>query len=115
MSKRLDQDSKPMEISEQIPDLLWQAFPPDRHDNRKSWLARVARSLAWKQRRVKALFYLEARVVTASEWQTLQRRIEALKAAELQHQEQSNELREAYRAAGADRAVAGGTGIVAGD
>lgn len=111
MSKRLDQESKHMESSEQIPDLLWRVCPPDRHDNRKSWLARVARTLAWKHRRVKALFYLEARIVTADEWRTLNQRLDALKAAERRHQEQTDELREAYRAAREDRVVAGGNPV----
>ena len=115
MSKRLDQESKRMESSEQIPDLLWRACPPDRHDNRKSWLARVARTLAWKHRRVKALFYCEARVVTADEWRTLNQRLDALKAAERRHQEQTDELQQAYRAAREDRPVAGGKGLGLGD
>ena len=111
MSKRLDQESKAVESNAQIPDLMWRAVPPDRHDNRKSWLARVARTLVWKHRRVKALFYCEARVVTADEWRTLNQRLDALKAAERRHQEQTHELREAYRAAREDRAVAGGSAV----
>lgn len=115
MSKRLDQESKHVESSAQIPKLMWQAFPPDQHDNRKSWIARVARALSWKNRRVKALFYCEARVVTADEWRTLNQRLDALKAAERRHQEQSDELREAYRAAREDRAVDGGCAFGLGD
>lgn len=111
MSKRLDQESKAVESNAQIPDLMWRAVPPDRHDNRKSWLARVARTLVWKHRRVKALFYCEARVVTADEWRTLNQRLDALKAAERRHQEQTDELREAYRAAREDRDVAGGSAV----
>lgn len=109
MSKRLDQESKHVESSAQIPKLLWQAFPPDQHDNRKSWIARVARALSWKHRRVKALFYCEARVVTADEWRTLNQRLDALKAAERRLEDQTHELREAYRAAREDRVVGGGT------
>ncbi|TBR28683.1 MAG: hypothetical protein EPO10_11780 [Reyranella sp.] len=111
MSKRLDQESKAVESNAQIPDLMWRACPPQRHDNRKSWLVRVARALDWKPRRVKALFYCEARVVTADEWRTLNQRLDALKAAERRHQEQTDELREAYRAAREDRVVAGGSAV----
>lgn len=115
MSKRSSQESKAVESNAQIPDLMWRACPPQRHDNRKSWLSRVARALDWKPRRVKALFYCEARVVTADEWRTLNQRLDALKAAEQRHQEQSHELREAYRAAREDRAVAGRSAVAMGD
>jgi hypothetical protein len=111
MSKRLDQESKHMESSAQIPDLMFRACPPERHDNRKSWFNRVARTLAWKHRRVKALFYCEARVVTADEWRTLNQRLDALKAAERRHEDQTHELREAYRMAREGRAVAGGSAV----
>jgi hypothetical protein len=76
---------------------LWRACPPDRSDNRKSWLAKAARTMGWGQRRTKALFYCEARVVTADEWRTLNQRLDALKAAERRHGEQTHELRTAYR------------------
>jgi hypothetical protein len=115
MSKRSDQESKPVESSAQIPELMWRACPPERHDNRKSWLARFARTFSWKHRRVKALFYCEARVVTADEWRTLNQRLDALKAAERRHEDQSHELREAYRAARAGRAVARGNADGLGD
>lgn len=111
MSKRLDQESKHVESSAQIPELMWRACPPDRHDNRKSWLARFARTFSWKHRRVKALFYCEARVVTADEWRTLNQRLDALKAAERRHEDQAHELREAYRMAREDGAVAGGSAV----
>lgn len=95
MSERLDQHSKVKEMSSstEIPDLMWQAFPPNRHGNRKSWLTGVARALGWNQRRVKALFYCEARVVIADEWRTLNQRLDALKAAERRHGELIDELR----------------------
>lgn len=90
MSKRLSQRSKAnMSSRAEIPDLMWRAFPARRQDNRKSWLAGVARALGWNQRRTKALFYCEARVVTADEWRTLNERLDAAKNRE----KQANELR----------------------
>ncbi len=72
-----------MEFSAQIPELMFRAcLRFERHDNRKSWISRVARTLSWKHRRVKALFYCEARVVTADEWRIPNQRLDALKAAE---------------------------------
>ena len=84
MSEKSSQRSKVLEMSagSEVPQMLWQAFPPDRHDNRKSWLAGVARALGWNQRRVKALFYCEARVVTADEWRELNARLDAAKNRE---------------------------------
>jgi hypothetical protein len=96
-----------MESSAQVPDLMWRAFPPDRFANRKSWLATVARSLGWKQRRVKALFYGEARVVTADEWRTL---------SELQERAQSRrELHDDLAARTAALRSRQGSGTAAGD
>ncbi len=84
MNKRSDGSSKGAEMSSssEVPNLMWAAFPPDRTDNRKSWLASVARALGWKHRRVKALFYCEARVVTADEWRELNVRLDAAKKRE---------------------------------
>lgn len=84
MAVKSSQRSKGAEMSSssEVPNLMWAAFPPDRHDNRKSWLASVARALNWNQRRVKALFYCEARVVTADEWRTLNDRLDAAKKRE---------------------------------
>lgn len=98
MSKRSSQRSKGLEMSSsaQVPDLMWQAFPPARHSNRKSWLTGVARALGWNQRRVKALFYCEARVVTADEWRTLNERLDAAKKRE----RQADELRALTRSLG---------------
>ncbi len=102
MTKRLDKRSKGVEvqIEQQMRDMLWEAFPPQVHDNRKSWLARAARSLGWGQRRTKALFYCEARVVTAAEWKTLNERLNAAKVREREQDERAYEL----------RAVVGGMG-----
>lgn len=99
MSKRLDQLSKDSEMSvEQImPALLFAAVPPMPHDNRKSWLARAARTMGWGQRRTKALFYCEARIVTANEWRTINERLDAAK----QRERQRDELRATGRGLGA--------------
>ena len=82
-----------MSSSSEVPNLMWAAFPPDRADNRKSWLAGVARALGWNQRRVKALFYCEARVVTADEWRTLNARLDAAKNREKLNAEHRAHLR----------------------
>lgn len=95
MAERLSQESKRMETSAEIPDLMWRAFPPDRYANRKSWLATVARALGWKHRRCKALFYCEARIVTADEWRTLNERLNAAK-----QRERENEHRASLRGVG---------------
>ena len=96
MSEKSSQESKRVETSAEIRHALWEAFPPRLTDNRKSWLAGVARSLGWNQRRVKALFYCEARVVTADEWRTLNARLDAAKKRE----KHADELRLAYRGLG---------------
>ena len=99
MNEKSDQSSKGLEMSAsaEVPDLLWRAFPPGLHDNRKSWLCSVARALGWNQRRVRALFYLEARVVTADEWRTLNERLDAAKNRE----KRADELRALHRDLGA--------------
>lgn len=95
MSKRLEVSSKDveMQIDQQIPGMMWKAFPVGQHQNRKGWLAHIARSLGWGQRRTKALFYCEARVVTAEEWKTLNERLNAAKRREREHEERVNEHR----------------------
>lgn len=100
MSEKSSQSSKGqvMSSSSDVPQMMWTAFPPRMTDNRKSWLSSVARALGWNQRRVKALFYCEARVVTADEWRTLNDRLDAAKKRE----KQADELRAHYRSLGAD-------------
>lgn len=95
MNKRSAGSSKGKEMSSssEVPKIMWQAFPPAMHDNRKSWLAGVARALGWNQRRVKALFYCEARVVTADEWRTLNARLDAAKKRERENDEHCAFLR----------------------
>jgi hypothetical protein len=84
MAKKSERVSKgvEMQVEQQMRAMLWEAVPPSITDNRKSWLARAARTLGWGQRRTKALFYCEARVVTAEEWKTLNERLNAAKAKE---------------------------------
>ena len=105
----------PMSSQAEARELLWAAVPQEIGDNRKSWLLRAAHALGWNPRRVRAIWHGEARVITADEWRTLQSRLDALKAAEQRHQEHVHELHQVYRAAGTDRPVAGGVGIVLGD
>lgn len=76
-----------METSVEIRDAMWRAFPPRAEHNRKSWLWEVARALGWRHRRVKALFYCEARVVTADEWRTINERLDAAKRRERERDE----------------------------
>lgn len=85
-----------MESSVEIRDAMWRAFPPRPEHNRKSWLWEVARSLGWRHRRVKALFYCEARVVTADEWRTINARLDAAKRRE----READELRAIRRGVG---------------
>jgi len=109
--KSLGRSPKELELSTQVEAkaMLWAAIPPQATDNRKSWLSRVARALGWKPRRVRAIWNCEARVITADEWRTLNQRLDALKAAERRLEEETHELREAYRAAREGRPVARGT------
>lgn len=90
------QKDKRVNSQVEVRDLLWAAFPPRPEDNRKGWLWHVARQLGWNQRRVKALFYCKARVVTADEWRTLNERLDAAKKRERER----DELRAASRGVG---------------
>jgi hypothetical protein len=96
MSKVSDQSSKRLELSThaEAREMLWSVVPPQAHDNRKSWLARAARAMGWGERRTKAIFYCEARVLKADEWRSLQARYDALKNSAKQRGEHGNELRE---------------------
>ena len=95
MSEKSSQSSKGqvMSSSSDVPQMMWAAFPPRMTDNRKSWLSSVARTLGWNQRRVKALFYCEARVVTADEWRELNARLDAAKKRERDRYEHCAVLR----------------------
>jgi hypothetical protein len=95
MAKKSERVSKgaEMQVEQQMRAMLWEAVPPSITDNRKSWLSRAARTLGWGQRRTKALFYCEARVVTAEEWKTLNERLNAAKAKERLKAESAYERR----------------------
>lgn len=101
MSKRLGKLPKDpkMSVTAEARELLWQAVPPRSHDTKRSWFAQAARLLGWRERRVRAIFHCEARVITADEWRTLNQRIDALKAAERRHEREADELRETLRMA----------------
>lgn len=98
-----DKSSKDAEMSaeQQIPGLMFAAFPPLIHENRKAWLGRVARALNWKPRRARGLFYHEARIATADEWRTLNERLDAAKKRERER----NELRTTHRSVGTPLSV----------
>jgi len=117
MTKKLEQYSKESEMNThaEARALLWAVVPSRIEDNRKSWLARAARTMGWGERRTRALFYCEARCVTADEWRQLNQRLDQLKAAERRHGESLNELRDAYSTAGARLPVAGGKTVSADD
>ncbi len=104
MSKRSDESSKDAEMSidQQMPALMFEAVPPRLHDNRKSWLTRFAQTVGWGQRRTKALFYCEARVVTAEEWKTINERLNAAKQRERLKAESTHERRVLGRGMGSD-------------
>jgi hypothetical protein len=109
MPKRLDQSSKDAEMSieAETRQLLWEVVPPQIHEGRKSWLWRAARTLGWGHRRTRAIFYCEARTITAEEWRSLNQRLDALKAATRRREEAAHELRSADRMAGEELPVAG--------
>lgn len=95
---KLDKPSKgsEMSVSAQFPQMMHEAYPPRLHDNRKAWLSAFATWIGWGQRRTKALFYCEARVVTADEWRTLNERLDAAKKRE----RETHELRTLHRGVG---------------
>jgi len=71
MSKVLEKASKV--VSAQARDLLCAiAGPRGWNDTRQAWLAKAARRLGFGHRRTKAIFYGEARVISADEWCVLQ-------------------------------------------
>ena len=72
--------------------LLWELLPPLMHDTRGSWFIRLARHLGWNERRVRAIWHGEARIITADEWRQLTEEIAALKRSAQQRQEVLHEL-----------------------
>ena len=116
MSKRLEGTSQRLESSmntstaEQARAMMWAAVPRRIEDNRKSWLARVARDFGWEPRRARALFYMEARIVTADEWRTLQARYDAVTQSAKERGENNNVQSGATnRVAGRPLPAAGGS------
>ncbi|MBS0219163.1 MAG: hypothetical protein JSR91_00325 [Proteobacteria bacterium] len=96
-------------------DMIWEAVPPRRHDNRKSYFAFVAEQLSWTPRRVRAFFHGEARTIRPKEWTSLNQRLDALKAAERRHEEDAHDLHQAYRDARESRALVGRNSIELGE
>lgn len=78
----------------EVQDKIWEAVPPRRHDNRKSYFLFVAEQLGWTPRRVRAYFHDEVRRIDLDEIKTLNRRIADLKAAENRHEEETHAIRE---------------------
>lgn len=78
----------------EVQDKLWEAVPPRRRDNRKSYFAFVAEELGWNPRRVRAYFHGEVRRIDPVEIEALNQRIERAKAEEKRHGEESYEIRE---------------------
>jgi len=72
--------------------LLWELLPPEMHDTRGSWFIRLARHLGWNERRVRAIWHGEARIITADEWRQLQDEIATLNKSAQRRQETLDEL-----------------------
>ena len=81
-----------MDAKAEMRTLMWEAFPPRMHDNRKSWFTRIGQALAWNPRRVRAIWHGEARVITAEELLTVQRRVAEQRAALRRIGERHDEL-----------------------
>lgn len=77
MSKVLEKASK-MITAEARSMLCAIAGPRGWNDTREAWLARAARRLGFGHRRTKAIFYGEARVIRAEEWEHLNQEAAAL-------------------------------------
>ena len=91
MSKMLEKASKM--VSAQARELLCAvAGPRGWNDTREAWLAKAARRLGFGHRRTKAIFYGEARVISAEEWMRLQDEFSALTRSAQQRQETLHEL-----------------------
>lgn len=91
MSKMLEKASKM--VSAQARDLLCAiAGPRGWNDTREAWLARAARKLGFGHRRTKAIFYGEARSISADEWCVLQETMADLTRSAAARQGAINEL-----------------------
>lgn len=97
MSKKSGVSPKSVEsgvlVQAELQEKLWSAVPMHPGENLKAWFPRVASKLGWTARRVRAFWNGEARRIDYAEIVTLNRRIEALKAAEQRHQELAHEIR----------------------
>lgn len=77
MSKVLEKASKM--VSAQAREMLCAiAGPRGWNDTRESWLAKAARRLGFGPRRTKAIFYGEARRISAEEWLRIESEFTAL-------------------------------------
>lgn len=74
--------------------LLRRAVPRLEDEKLKAWFPRAARLLSWSQRRVRAYWHGEARVIHHREIKTLEQRVEALKQAGQRHREKVHEIRD---------------------
>lgn len=74
--------STSLEMASAARDLLCAiAGPRGWNDTRESWLAGAARKLGFGYRRTRAIFYGEARIIRAEEWQRLNDEFAALNAS----------------------------------
>jgi hypothetical protein len=89
--------------------LLWAAVPPRLEDNKKSWFVRAARALDWTPRRVRAVWHLEARVITAEEMRALQARYHALETRRAERKKERDELRTLSQVGRGPLPMGGGT------
>lgn len=98
MAKRLGIPPKIVERSvlaqAELQEKLWAAVPPRPGEPLKTWYWRAGFVLRWTPRRVRAFWNGEARRIDHFEIVTLDRRINALKAEERHHKEDSNAIRE---------------------
>lgn len=100
MSKVLEKASKM--VSAQAREMLCAiAGQRDWNDTRESWLARAARKLGFGHRRTKAIFYGEARVISADEWLRLNETLAALSKSAAARREEINDLQALSSAADA--------------
>lgn len=93
----LERSNKSYEDSNVIADTardMLCAVAGDRYwnDTRESWLARAARRLGWPFGRTRAVFYRQARVITAAEWIALNNEIAALRESATRRRKELNNV-----------------------
>lgn len=103
MTKRLGDSPKEARVSVQAETkaLLWAAVPRRMGDNVKSWTLFAARQLGWNPRRVRAIWNEEARVISAEEWITLNKKLADLTSAATARQGEIDALQALSRTADA--------------